>query len=609
MNELQAQTSPTSMPCNSSTAPADVQFAPLQLTVANISQTMVDLSNSGLRIEFVVDPGGAGSAGSLILSQYSSGQLASGSPAPSFPVEASPAQGTAWSITQTEDAPCAFLAVPESGAGQLAAPGPGQAGGSVSFLFINVAVDLVPGASPVTVTVLPGSTATVANTPLINKTAPALGAWLTASPELLIPSTGDQSTLTWTTVGAGTCELDWDQASTVVAYNGQTVPKPWTSSAMPPPPLQVTGAAPVTATLFQDEQFSLIAQGGGAQVPAVQVVSVVAPTFTASAVTVSPYFGFTLSWTCYDGTNPTLTWQTTGDVSVVSGSGATITQGARVSLSDTAAVTISAETLFTLHVSPGVPPPPVQVSVLPVTLSNFTSSNLQVVPGSGDGQQTAILTWTAQNATKFTITGSDGSNSGNLDYSRTSYPVNLPNPPVPVTYTITAYGYAPGVPQPSLQQTVVPIPVHGLQFFVSPGQVIQGSAVNLTWSAAAATGFTVSYPGTSISLPANVQATTQFAWFYPSTTYTITAHGYTGGGAEPSASQPVAVTKRKEKEKEKEIHVPKEFKDGLEPMRSTASLGSGSGSDAGMPSGTQEAFIDPDERPDPGAGLRGLSSG
>ena len=165
MNELQALLSPTSLACNSSTDPADVQFAPLQLTVVNTSQATADLTNSGLRIEFVVDPGGTGSAGALILSQYSAGQNASGTPAPSFVVEASAATGTAWTITQTQDAPCAFIAIPGAGAGVLtASPGSGQAGGSISFVFANIAADLVPGASPVTVAVLPGSSVTVADT-------------------------------------------------------------------------------------------------------------------------------------------------------------------------------------------------------------------------------------------------------------------------------------------------------------------------------------------------------------------------------------------------------------------------------------------------------------
>src|SRR6516165_5523972 len=148
MNELQAQLSPTSLPCNSSTDPTDVQAASVQLTVVNISQDVVDLTNSGLRIEFVVDPGGTSSASALVMSQYSADQSATGSPAPMFTVEASAALGTAWTITQTDDAPCAFLAIPETGAGQLApSSGPGNPLGSISFVFANIAAELVPGAS------------------------------------------------------------------------------------------------------------------------------------------------------------------------------------------------------------------------------------------------------------------------------------------------------------------------------------------------------------------------------------------------------------------------------------------------------------------------------
>ena len=340
MNELQALLSPTSVPCNNSTDPTDVQVASLQLTVVNIAQATVDLTNSGLRIEFVVDPGGIGSASALILSQYSADQAATGSPAPVFTVEASAALGTAWTITPAQDAPCAFLAIPEAGAGQLApSPGPGQSPGSISFVFANIAVDLVPGASPVTVTVLPGSTASVAETPLITKTGPGLAITsFTANPVELVPPS-NQSVLTWSTLGAATCELAWNQSTTAVAYNGETVTSPWTA------PPQVTAEAPVTATLFQDTQFTLIAQGA-APVTAVQVVFLAQPAFNASAVTVAPHTPFTLYWSCFDGTGPSLTWQSAGEVTVTSGSGTDIAQGSPLDISGSATATITAATLF-----------------------------------------------------------------------------------------------------------------------------------------------------------------------------------------------------------------------------------------------------------------------
>jgi hypothetical protein len=619
MNELQALLSPTSLPCNTVTDPADVQFALLQLTVVNTSQTAADLTNSGLRIEFVVDPGGSGSAGALILSQYSNGQNASGPPAPSFGVEASAASGTAWTITQTQDAPCAFIAIPDTGAGLLtASPGSGQPGGSISFVFANIAADLVPGASSVTVTVLPGSSVTVANTPLIAKTAPALGAWLVANPQLLIPP-GNQTLLTWTTIGAASCELGWDQGSTVVGYNGQAMPNPWTASSTPPPPVQVTAAAPVTATVFREEQFTLTAQGG-AQVPSVQVVTIVPPSFTASANTAVPFVPFTLYWSCYDGTSPSLTWDSSG-VSVTSSSGNAINSGDPVNLSDTATVLITHTTPgnaainFTLHAPPGDSPATVQVSLEPVTLNNFTVSNLIVDPNSPIGQQIVTLTWTAQNATGFTIDYGPNGTPVNLDYTTSSYPMRLPQyPQGPVTYTITAHGYATSGTEPTGQQTVEPLRVQTPGFGASPPQVSRGQNVRLSWNADAATGYTVSFSGGSpTSLLANVFAISLPAWFIPTSTYTIIAHGYTAGGPEPSATVSVTVTKPKEKEKEKELHIPKEAKDGkekeaLEPVFPSRSLSAGSRSAAGLPSGTQQPFIYSGERPDVGGHLQSTGS-
>jgi hypothetical protein len=615
MNELQALLSPTSLPCNTVTDPADVQVAILQLTVVNTSQAAADLTNSGLRIEFVVDPGGSGSAGALILSQYSSGQTASGSPAPSFTVEASAASGTPWTISQTQDAPCAFIAIPDPGAGLLAAsPGPGQPGGSISFVFAKIAADLVPGASSITVTVLPSSNVTVANTPLIAKTAPALGAWLTADQQELFPP-GNQSLLTWTTVGAASCELGWKQATTVVAYNGEIMPNPWTASSTPPPPLQVTANAPVTGTLFQDEQFKLIAQGTG-QIPAVQVIQLVPPTFTASAETVAPFAPFTLSWSCYDNTGPSLTWQSTGDVTVTSGSGTPITQGASLNLSDVATVTITEATIFTLHVTVGNAPPPLQISVGQVTLSSFMAGIPQVGTGSPTGEQTVTLTWVAQNAIGYTIEGPDGPVP--LDYNVSSYDMSLGfDPQEPVEYRITAHGYTGGSPEPSLPLAppVAPIPVSNLTFSASSLHVILGQPVILAWGAHAATGFTISSGGASYGFPANVLATALTPSAIPATAYMITAHGYTMGTPEPTATVTITVAKRKDKDKDKEkdLHIPKEAKDGkekeaLEPVNPSRSLSPSSRSAEGLPSGTQQPFIDSGERPDVGAHLRSTGS-
>lgn len=595
MNELQALLSPTSLPCNSSTDPADVQVASLQLTVVNIAQTPVDLTNSGLRIEFVVDPGGIGSASALILSQYSADQSATGSPAPTFSVEASAALGTAWTITQAQDAPCAFLAIPGAGAGQLApSPGPGQPPGSVSFVFANIAADLVPGASPVTVTVLPGSTVTVAETPLVTKTGPGLAITsFTATPLELVPPS-NESVLIWSTLGAATCELTWNQSSTAVVYNGETMTSPWTA------PPQVTAQAPVTTTLFQDTQFTLVAQGA-APVTAVQVVSLSQPAFNTSADTVAPYAPFTLYWSCFDGTGPSLTWQSAGEVTVTSGSGTDIAQGSPLDISGSATAAITAATTFNMHVTAGRPPLSVQVSVEPVALTGFTLSDQQVIAGSPTGQQTATFTWNVQNATGLTISG--GGNAVSLPYNHTTATVDLPPPQQgPVLYTIIATGFNPTGGATTVEETltVVAIPVGLLSFTTNSHQVTRPTPVRLTWSATAATGFTiVSSPGgQSFPFGANVSQFSPTPLTVPTTAYTITAHGYTGGNPEPSATVTITVIKPKEKEKE---HKEKEGKElfALEKQPPDHHVppppADAPGTD--LPSGTQQAFIGSDERP------------
>jgi hypothetical protein len=542
MDELQALLSPTSLPCNSSTNPADVQFASLQLTVVNISQATVDLTDSGLRIEFVVDPGETGSASALILSQYSGDEPGTGSPTPTFPVEASPALGTAWTISQTSDAPCAFLAIPGPGAGQLPAGAPGQPPGSVSFVFANLAADLVPGASPVTVTVLPGSTATVAETPEVTKTGPAVGITSFTPTPLQLDPPDNQVTLTWSTVAAATCQLDWDQQdTTVVAYNGQQVTAPWTA------PPQVTADAPVSATLFQDTQFTL-----GAGVPPVteqQTVQLSPVSFTPSASTVSPWQPFTLNWSAFTGMGISMTWQPAAEVTVTpaSAGASPIQPGDPLGISGTVVAVITAATTFSLDVTASAPPLqapvllnqlPVQVSTEAVTLSDFTASSPQVI-NAVTGQQAVTLSWSVQNAVAITITGDDGS-SASPAYNASSAEFTLPLPLQPVTYTITAQGYTPSGTPPTAVCTVVPLPLEfgdltaGLPAVAEPATGVQ--AVTLSWTAQNATGFTITgTDGSFVSAPADASSALLYLPIPPvEVTYTITAFGYSPTGVLPT---------------------------------------------------------------------------
>jgi hypothetical protein len=182
-----------------------------------------------------------------------------------------------------------------------------------------------------------------------------------------------------------------------------------------------------------------------------------------------------------------------------------------------------------------------------------------------------------------------------------------------VTYTVAIQGSSP----PSATALPVsPTQVHLTGFAVSPPQVTRGHPVTLTWNATFATGFTVTTVSEpSLDFPWNA-AQCQVTPMFATTTYVITAHGYTAGQSEPSRSVTVTVEKSKEKEKEKE-HKDKEKEDLLEKQSKDIepqilpglSTGDSDAPDPGLPSGSQRAFIEPDERPDVGAHLRNDSSG
>ena len=155
---------------------------------------------------------------------------------------------------------------------------------------------------------------------------------------------------------------------------------------------------------------------------------------------------------------------------------------------------------------------------------------------------------------------------------------------------------------------MVPIPVGRLGFTTNSHQVTRPTPVTLTWSATAATGFTVisSPGGQSFSFPANVSQFRPTPLSVPTTAYTITAHGYTGGNPEPTATVTITVVKPKEKEKEKEKEKGKSFLQWKSSCLTITSLQPRPMRLAQIcSSGTQQAFIGSDERPSfsaPGSG-------
>ena len=305
---LVAQVAPSSVACNSSTASLQPKSV-LTLAVYNPSGADADMTNSGLRIEFGVDPGGIGSAGALIASQYTAGLQTSGSPQVLRSVDPAVIGESGWSIKPIPDTPCAFLAIPGTGPGQGTIP----ANGDVTFTFA-LDVDLVPGSSPVTITVA-GVTApaTVTNTPvLLLKTLPVLDIQsFTASPAQLNPPS-NWSVLTWETVGAAQCQLTWTEPTTNVAYQGTYL----TPGGMVP--YQTNVLEPIVATLQASDAFTLTATGVTPTSESYEI-TLSDPSLTSSLGPdpyATPCVPFDLSWTCFNGSGPVFNWDTDSGMEV-----------------------------------------------------------------------------------------------------------------------------------------------------------------------------------------------------------------------------------------------------------------------------------------------------
>ena len=180
------------------------------------------------------------------------------------------------------------------------------------------------------------------------------------------------------------------------------------------------------------------------------------------------------------------------------------------------------------------------------------------VVNAANGQQAAILTWTAANVVSFTLTGISQYTrqviTVNPAYDALTASVDLPLfgflsapwPLVdPVAFTLTAVGT--GAPPP-LTCTVDPIPVSISYFTPSSTSVTAGDSVTFRWGAVAATGFRVT--GGNFA-DENFSADTT-VWVTPplqsTTTFEIAAYGYVPDVL-PTKSVPITVTPRKTKKR------------------------------------------------------------
>jgi hypothetical protein len=325
----------------------------------------------------------------------------------------------------------------------------------------------------------------------------------------------------------------------------------------------------------------------------------------ATSASVAPYQPFELIWSCFNNTFPTLSWSApSGAVSVTeSGPGyiLDIPNPGKLATSGTATATIAAPTTFDLGVAAGPVPQSLDVHLLPPTITAFSASGVAV----DTGVQSVTLTWTAQNATGFTLT-SDG-NSVPLPYDQSSYPVtNLPVD-APTHYVLLANGFDPAdnaVWVKSSPVTVTPVAVTLTSFTPSATTITPGESVTLTWDAYAATGYTLSPLGYYGPATTHVTVTPSY-----STTYTLTAEGYSPTGQPPSLTAKVDVYIKSPKEDSGVLEKhssnleknPADYPKIVTGPGTVPGLSDLADPDPAPPGGTEQAFIGPDERPDAGA--------
>jgi hypothetical protein len=605
MYELQVLVTPSSVPCSSSADPTQ-NPAPvsLQVSVVNVSGDPLQLGDSGLRFDFAVDGGGDTSSSALILSSDSV-TVGSTPPTPVQNVQATPTAGTLWSITPQQDGPCSFLAVPQPST-PAEDPGTIAPQGSVSFVFSNVLVDFVPGASPIKVSVIPVGTITTTGPAYLAKTPPGLGITsFAAAPNLVLQGGG--SALVWSTIGAAACQLSWFPVGhAVVTYNGSALTSPATGL-----PVEVDGAQPVQVTINGQTQFTLSAQGAS-DLSENLVIDVIQPALYLhpAKLQVMPNEQFTLDWAAFStSAPPTLSWTSDGGSiqATDAKSGQPIVPGQPLPSEGSANVRIDRPAQFTLEV-----PEKAEIRAIEVFIVDLGS--VDAVPSEfTEAGPNGSLTLDATNATGFDITGPGGTQTFLLDNPSGGSPVPqtfaVVESGVSFNYIVVALGYTGfGSPANPAKSIMVHAKVALTAFGPDQAFIPWGATALLSWTSFAATEFTLTAApgGTVASLPWGVSSLT----VGPRTTtwYTLVASGDTVGDPAPSLTTQVTVgakPKEKEKEKEKdtkESHVKemakeKEFakeKNEHQPFIFRTNIPVDQ-------TGTARAFLDPAQRPEPNA--------
>ena len=406
--ELVVRMSPDAVPASSAATAADPTGVPpdpvsIQLSIVNTSGAQIDLSQAYVQISFPVDPGGGGSADALILAEPGVSP-----PTPFQTVQATPEQGTNWSINPFLAEPCAFLASPAPATGStnpgvLAANGQG----SITFIFSDIAVAPLAGVAPITVS-LGGTPApqgvSVAQTPPIEvtKTDPGFGITsFSASPVLVAP--GQKTGLTWTTSAAAACTLVWSppDTATVTDSSGTII----TTGATVPTSAGTTGVNPFRATLTGPTSFLLMATGAGATQSASAFVDIARPILYLDTdpfpCDVAPFGSFTLSWSAFNTpTAPLLSWDPPdGGATVTLSDGTGVLPGQQVPRVASATVSnLSTFTEFRLTAGGGVQAGAV-ANLLPLSFTQLAYGQYE----AADGSQYVALAWVVTDATSLDI--------------------------------------------------------------------------------------------------------------------------------------------------------------------------------------------------------------
>lgn len=245
---------------------------------------------------------------------------------------------------------------------------------------------------------------------------------LVASPDSI--STGQSSTITWTTANASTITLESDQGDTI-DVSASTVAGD-----------SVTVSPTVTTT------YTLTAQGLGGPVssdvtvtvqPAVSVTS-----FTASPTTVVAGDPVTLSWQTANATSLSITYVDSGGTTQLVN-----TVGKNLA-SDSVVVNPTDSVTYTLTAD-GFQGPATDTAAVtvqqPVTIDSLTSDYSVVAPG-----EAATISWTTSNATSVTLTDSGGTPVDLTSLSAAADSVAVA-PSASETYTFEASGPAGPVSQ------------------------------------------------------------------------------------------------------------------------------------------------------------------